>query len=126
MSGENHQTPSDLLAAEAIRKEFRAGHQEHGVRQISEENFPLLKEVMEKEGEARRAAALVELRRLTDLVRPMLKPTKMTFSDFLAGGRPFGEADYQYDQAREALGVTIKTFRDQKVLSAEEIEENLK
>lgn len=109
-------------AMETMRKDFRDAHREHGERERTIEEFPLLLAVMSKEGEERHVAALIELKRLVELIRPMLEKNKMTFGDFLAGKRPFGEAEHPYTQARRALEKTLEVFRGQQVLSEGEIE----
>jgi hypothetical protein len=80
---------------------------------------------MAKEGEERHRAAAAELSRLVELVSPMLEKSGLSFEDFLAGQKPFGEADYEFSKARRALKVTIDTFRDQGILTEEEINQIL-
>jgi hypothetical protein len=110
---------------EEILREVRSGHVVRGERRVSPDEFPLLLGVMAKEGEERHRAAAAELSRLVELVSPMLEKSGLSFEDFLAGQKPFGEADYEFSKARRALKVTIDTFRDQGILTEEEINQIL-
>lgn len=107
-----------------MRQDFRRANIESRNKVFSTEPLPFVSEVLKKEGEERRQAAKQELERLCAIIRPMLKD-QMDFNDFLAGKKPFGEAEYQYSKARKALKATLEIFFKQEILSEGEVEEIL-